>query len=193
VNVTWLALLPVASPAADDPSLPSYGMVARATASALLQEANGAPIGLLTAWCQRAKPIRDAVRVDGAVIDREGKPAWVSLLMLPRDRAPLFDDPAVSAALRAVLTGPPPDAVSTLVRDSTHLAGAVTVRRDDPGALVDDPFARLGRPLLARVGGGLFGRLPAPAGPVIQRYAGQPWPAAGFDPIRDEPTDVERR
>lgn len=119
----------------------------RATASARLQDDGGAPLGLLAAWCQRAKPVREAVRVDGAVIDREGEPGWVSLLLLPRDRAPLFDD----------------------------------------------PFARLGRPLLARVGSGLFGRLPAPAGLVIQRYAGQPWPAAGFEPVRDEQKGMQRR
>jgi hypothetical protein len=79
-----------------------------------------------------------------------------------------------------VLAGRAPDAVSTLVRDATHFAGAVTVYRDTVASLGGDPFARLARPLQARVGPGLFGRVPAPAGPVIQRYAGQPWPAAGF-------------
>jgi hypothetical protein len=178
VTRTWLALL-----RPDDGSLDSRSsaVLGRATARADLHDVAGAPLGVLAAWRQGAKPLADAVRMDGASIDPDGAPGWLSLLVVPRDRAPLFDDPAVSAALRAVLAGPPPDVVSTLVRDSTHFAGAVTVRRDTPRSLAADPFARLGRPVLARVGAGLFGRLPAPAGPVIQRYAGQPWPAAGFD------------
>jgi hypothetical protein len=178
VTRTWLALLPSHDGPLDGRST---AMLARAAARADLHDLAGTPLGALAAWRQTAKPLADAVRVDGASIDPQGAPGWLSLLVLPRDRAPLFDDPAVSGALRAVLAGPPADVVSTLVRDSTHFAGAVTVRRDTPRTLAADPFARLGRPVLARVGAGLFGRLPAPAGPVIQRYAGQPWPAAGFD------------
>jgi len=34
---------------------------------------------------------------------------------------------------------------------------------------------------LLRVGPGMFGRVAPPAGLAIQRYAGKPWPAAGFD------------
>jgi hypothetical protein len=46
--------------------------------------------------------------------------------------------------MRQVLTGPPFAAVSTLVRDAVHFAGAVTVDHGDrPERLVDDPFARL--------------------------------------------------
>ena len=176
---TWLALLPAVDGSTSDPLA---AVPVPPSAHADLYSADGGFLGVLAAWHRPGKPVRDAVLVDAAAIDPHGAPGWVSLLLLPRDRAPLFDDPAVSGALRAVLAGPPADVVSTLVRDSTHFAGAVTVRRDAPAALADDPFARLGRPLLARVGGGLFGRRPAPAGPVIQRYAGQPWPAAGFGP-----------
>lgn len=137
-------------------------------------------LGELIAWPAGRKPTPDAVRADARVVDPEGEPGWVSLIVVPAARAPLFDDPGVSAALRAVLAGPPADAVTTFVRDATRFAGAVTVRRRDPDRLRDDPFARLARPVVARVAGGLFGRTPPPAGPVIQRYAGQPWPAAGF-------------
>jgi hypothetical protein len=82
-----------------------------------------------------------------------------------------------------VLAGPPLLAVSTLVRDAVHFAGAVSVADGaDPGRLADDdPFARLYPARLLRVGPGLFGRVPPPPGPAIQRYAGKPWPAAGFD------------
>jgi hypothetical protein len=33
---------------------------------------------------------------------------------------------------------------------------------------------------LVRAGAGLFATVPPPPGPAIQRYAGKPWPAAGF-------------
>jgi len=176
--VSWAWLARVSGTAAERDavfagSVPALG---RATLTAL----DGEPLGELGGWPAGRKPVRDAVRVDARVLDPGGEPGWISLILLPPGRAPLFDDPAVSGALRAVLAGPPPDAVSTLVRDATHFAGAVTVRRDAVAGLGADPFARLARPLPARVGPGLFGRVPAPAGPVIQRYAGQPWPAAGF-------------
>ncbi len=84
--------------------------------------------------------------------------------------------------MRRVLAGPPFAAVSTLVRDAVHFAGAVTVGwNDDLGRLGDDPFARLQPARLLRVGPGMFGRVPPPPGPVIQRYAGKPWPVTGFD------------
>jgi hypothetical protein len=84
--------------------------------------------------------------------------------------------------MRRVLAGPPFAAVSTLVRDAVHFAGAVTVHHGDlPGRLADDPFAHLHPARLLRVGPGLFGQVAHPAGPAIQRYSGKPWPAAGFD------------
>ena len=55
----------------------------------------------------------------------------------------------------------------------------VTVRRDGQD-LADDPFARLAHAERLEVGPGLFGRVPPVPGPVIQRYAGAPWQAAGF-------------
>lgn len=141
---------------------------------------DGEPAGELVAWPAGRKPVATAVRMAAAVVDPEGPEAWVSVVMLPRDRSPLFDDPVVSSALRAVLAGSPPDAVSTLVRDASHFAGSVTVRRGDPHRLRGDPFGRVGPAHVLRVGSGLFGRVPPPAGPVIQRYSGKPWPAAGF-------------
>ncbi len=142
--------------------------------------ADGQVVGHLAAWAEGRKPVRDAVRIDARVIDPDGEAAVVSLVLLPRGRSPLYDDPAVSGALRAVLAGPPPDAVSTFVRDATHFAGAVTVRRRSRALLPDDPFARLGRAEILEVGAGLFGIVAPVPGPVTQRYAGEPWPAGHF-------------
>jgi hypothetical protein len=143
---------------------------------------DGRPAGLLAAWPQGRKPLREAVRMDQRLLDPDGPPAWVSLVLVPPEVAPLFDDPAVSQAMRRVLAGPPLAAVSTLVRNAVHFAGAVTVDQDDrPDRLVDDPFARLYSARILRVGPGMFGRVAPPAGPAIQRYSGKPWPAAGFD------------
>jgi hypothetical protein len=173
VSWAWIARLP--DPAND------------ALAQATLSGSDGARLGWLVAWRAGRKPTRDAVRLDAAVLDPDGAPGWASLILLPRDRAPLFDDPAVSGALRDVLAGPPPDIVSTFVRDATHFAGAVTVRRTWPAALPDDPFRRLAAGEILHVGAGLFGARPAVPGPVIQRYAGLPWPAAGFAVERRPP------
>jgi hypothetical protein len=143
--------------------------------------AEGRPAGVLAVWPAGRKPVAGAVRMDSRLVDPAGEAAEISLVLLDRDRAPLFDDPAVSGALRAVLAGPAPDGISTFVRDSSHFAGAVTVRREGLELLRDDPFARLGPARRLRVAPGLFGRVPPVPGPVIQRYSGKPWPASGFD------------
>jgi hypothetical protein len=118
--------------------------------------------------------------MDARLVDPDGEPAAISWVLLPRDRSPLFDDPCVSGALRTVLRAPPPDGVSTFVRDASHFSGAVTVRRHARTLLRHDPFARLGHAEIPDVSGGLFGRVAPVPSPVTQRYAGKPWPAAGF-------------
>jgi hypothetical protein len=149
-------------------------------AQAAVSTTGGEPAGVLAAWPAGRKPRTEAVRADARVVDPSGSRATVSFVLLPRDRSPIFDDPAVSGALRAVLAGPPPDAVTTLVRDASHFAGALTVRRDRLHLLRDDPFARLGPARLLHVAAGLLAVRPPVPGPVIQRYSGQPWPVAGF-------------
>jgi hypothetical protein len=168
----WFAHLP--EPDAED--------LSEALASAAVADPDGAPAGLVAAWPQGRKPVRSAVRMDRRVVDPGGPPAWLSLVLVPPELAPLFDDPAVSQAMRRVLAGPPFAAVSTLVRDAVHFAGAVTVEQGrSPRRLADDPFARLHPARVLRVGPGMFGTVAPPPGPVIQRYAGRPWPVAGFD------------
>jgi hypothetical protein len=149
-----------------------------ATAQAPATTITGEPAGWLAAWPNGRKPTRDAVRMDGRIVDRDGTGARVYVTLLDRGREPLFDDPTVSGAMRAILAGPPADAVTTFVRDSSHFSGGLSVWRD--GLPHDDPFVRLGPSRVFDVGPGLFGRLAPPPGPVIQRYAGQPWPMAGF-------------
>jgi len=167
--VTWCWFAPVES------------LVGGELAAAAIVSGDGAPGGLLAAWPAGRKPVAHALRMDVRIVDPSGDRCWVSLVLADRGRAPIFDDVAVSAALRAVLRGPAPDAVSTLVRDSTHFAGAVTVRRHDPGLIADDPFARLAPQRVIEVAAGLFGRTAAAPGPGTQRYSGHPWPVAGFD------------
>ncbi|HKG65239.1 MAG TPA: hypothetical protein VKB28_14295 [Solirubrobacteraceae bacterium] len=165
----WLALLE--SPATD------------ATAQARAYEADGSPAGWLAAWRQHVKPARAARRVDDRLVDVDGGPGWVSLV-LPPDGARLpFDDLAVQQARRRVLAEPPQDALSTLMRDASHFEGAITVARGMGVArLNDDPFARIFPARILRIGAGVLGAAAAPAGPVIERYgSANPWPWDRFD------------
>jgi hypothetical protein len=136
--------------------------------------------GWLAAWQRRAKPVRHARRIDARIIDPGGDAAWVSLVVPPAGVRLPFDDVAVQQARRAVLARRPIDAVSTLLSDASHFEGAVTVMR---GHVVDDPFARVFPARLLQVGAGLFGRVPPPCGPTIERYgSAQPWPWDRYEP-----------
>ncbi len=91
-----------------------------------------------------------------------------------------FDDPAVLEARRAILRGPAPPVVSTLVEGDSLLAGAL-FGAPDPGPLPTDPFARFLPARLLRVPAGFLRPAPAPAGPSIERYgSARPWPIDGF-------------
>lgn len=75
----------------------------------------------------------------------------------------LFDDPAVSGALRAPLAAPWPDVLSTLVVEESRFAGALTVvQNGDRGRLESDPFARIFPARIVQLGSGLLGRTPPP-------------------------------
>ncbi len=154
-----------------------------ALAAAAAHDADGVPVGMLAAWLQRAKPTRQALRVDERVIDPAGEAAWVSLVLAPEGVRLAFDDVAVQQARRDVLAWPGADAVSTLLRDDSHFEGAITVARGSAARakLADDPFARIFAARILRVDGGLFGRVPAPVGPTIERYgSANPWPWERF-------------
>ncbi len=165
----WLALLE--SPAAD------------ATAQSRAHQADGGPAGWLAVWRQPAKPVRAARRVDDRLIDPDGEPAWVSLVLPPDGVRLAFDDLAVQQARRRVLAEAPQDALSTLMRDASHFEGAITVARGAGVArLGEDPFARIFPSRILRVGAGVLGAAPGPAGPVIERYgSAKPWPRDRFD------------
>lgn len=152
-----------------------------ALATALATDPDGTPVGTFAAWPAGRKPIRHALRMDARLVDPHGLPAWVCLVTVPVDAAPLFDDVAVSEAMRQVLRGVPPAAVSTLVRDATTFAGSVTIHRTGAPDLRDDPFTRLHPGRMLRAAAGMFADLPVPAGPAIQRYSGKPWPVPGFE------------
>jgi hypothetical protein len=131
--------------------------------------------GVLAAWSAEARPRVPAAKVDARVLDPHGAPAVVSLVLAPHGVRLPFDDPAVQGARRAVLAGPPRRLVSTLVRGDSIFAGAITAAVDD--APFDDPFERVFPARRLHVGPGLLGAVPAPAGPVIERYGGgNPWP-----------------
>jgi hypothetical protein len=94
-----------------------------------------------------------------------------------------FDEPEVQQARRDALAwwipllGESLVCLSTFAIDASLYAGAVTVARD-PRQFADDPFARLFPGTVVRTD--LFSAVSAPFGPVIERYAGAPWPGGGF-------------
>jgi hypothetical protein len=155
------------------------GLPEGADASASAATLDSRPVGTLAAWRQRAKPVRNALRVDERLIDRRGGKAWISLVLAPAGIRLPFDDLAVQQARRLVLIRAPVAAVSTLLRDDSHFEGAITVARsaDAEQRLSEDPFARIFPATLLAVEAGIFGHVAAPTGPTIERYgSGNPWP-----------------
>jgi hypothetical protein len=156
---------------------------AGAVASARVREtSSGAAAGVLAAWTSRARPVRHALRMDARLLDPAGAAAAVSLVLAPAGVRLAFDDPAVQQARRAILAGPPFDAVTTLLSDASHFEGSLVVARGGGAArLAADPFARLFPARILHVDAGLLGSVPPPAGPVIERYGSdQPWPVDRF-------------
>jgi len=150
-----------------------------ADAAALASTTDGHPAGTLAAWRRRAKPVRDALRVDERLIDPNGSAAWISLVLPPSGVRLPFDDTAVQQARRLVLLHPSAAAVSTLLRDDSHFEGAITVAQSavEKHRLRDDPFARIFPSRLLSVEPGILGAVPPPTGPTIERYgSGNPWP-----------------
>lgn len=67
--------------------------------------------------------------------------------------------------------------LSTFSLDSVYCAGAVTVT-SEPLIVDADPFVRLFPARTIQVSG--FATVAPPAGPVVERYGGAPWPAGRF-------------
>lgn len=108
--------------------------------------------------------------------------AHVCALADPDARVP-YDQPEVQQARRDALAwwipllGDSLVCLTTISLDTVHCGGAITVARD-PRHFAADPFARLfpGRTHETD----LFSAVAPPVGPVLERYAGAPWPAGSF-------------
>jgi len=112
------------------------------------------------------------------------KGAYAHVCALSDDEAALrYDEPEVQQVRRDALAwwipmlGDDLVCLSTFALDESRCAGAVTVTTD-PGRFDQDPFARLFPGTIVRAD--FFSRVAPPAGPVIERYSGAPWPAGSF-------------
>jgi hypothetical protein len=128
-------------------------------------------------------PHRGALRAAAGIADPAGAPCEVSLVRVPDGVRVPMDDLMVQQARRDVLAARPFDGLTTLLSDDSRFEGALTVAR---GAQVqrlgEDPFGRLFGALRLSVPAGVLGTMPAPAGPVIERYgSANPWPCGRFD------------
>ena len=146
-----------------------------------LHTLDGSPAGFIAAWHADSRRPPGGLGVDARAIDPSGASAWISLALVPTGVRFLFDDPAVTSALRSVLVGPRVRAMSTLTLDNASIGGALTAYDVCPPInQSDDPFARLFPTQLLHVGRGFIGSMLPPTGPGIQRYAGSPWPWSAF-------------
>lgn len=155
-----------------------------AWAAAPASSAAGEPAGWLAAWRRASKPVRDALLADPRAFDPDGEPAWASLVWVPRSVRIVFDDASVQHARQRALAEGDAVALTTFARDASTFGGALSAWRGAraQATAVDDPFARVFGARVLAIGPGLLGVSPVLPGPVIERYAGQPWPAAHFEP-----------
>ena len=110
--------------------------------------------------------------------------AYAHVCALPERAAALrFDEPEVQQARRDALEWWIPMladelvCLSTFAIDASLCGGAVTVARS-PVHFDEDPFARLFPGTVVRTS--LFAPVAPPPGPVVERYAGVPWPGGAF-------------
>lgn len=102
------------------------------------------------------------------------------------DAALRYDEPEVQQARRNALAwwigllGSDFISLSTFALDASRCAGAVTVARS-ASLFHHDPFARLFPGTVVQAD--FFCPVPPPPGPVIERYAGAPWPGGHFGRI----------
>jgi hypothetical protein len=125
------------------------------------------------------------LRIDARCLQGEPVPdAFASICALAdKDAALRYDEPEVQSARQDALAwwipllGDDFVCISTFAIDESRCAGAVTVARSSTH-LDEDPFALLFPPTITRVD--FLCPVPPPPGPVIERYAGAPWPAGSF-------------
>lgn len=139
---------------------------------AALSTERGAPGRMLLA---DARPLDGEPRVADA---------WANVCVLADPAAVIrFDEPEVQQARRDALAwwipllGDDLVCVTTLAVDASGYGGAITVARS-PARFADDPFARLFAATVIRTS--RFATVAPPPGPVIERYAGTPWPGGHF-------------
>ncbi len=122
----------------------------------------------------------DARCVEGAPV--KGAYAHVCALTDADAQIP-YDEPEVQGVRRDAmawwipLLGHSFICISSLATDVVHYAGAITVARD-PARFDEDPFARLFGGTTVETD--IFSPVSPPAGPVVERYTGAPWPAGSF-------------
>ncbi len=123
--------------------------------------------------------------LDARCLEGEPVPAAFAHVCASADdgAAVRFDEPEVQQARRDALAwwiallGDDLVCLSTLALDGSLCAGAVTVART-PARFHSDPFRRLFTGTVVQTD--LFSPVAPPAGPVIERYSGAPWPAGAF-------------
>ena len=167
----WFAALEDASGPPPEPLL-----------AARAEPLDGGPALTLACWAAAQAPPAGAVRIAARAVGPEGPAVRLSLTLAPDGVRLPFDDPAVVEARRAVLRGPAPPVLSTLVEGDSIFAGAVVgVLEEGRVSPPDDPFARIFPARRLRVPPGLLRPAPAPAGPSLERYGGgRPWPIPRF-------------
>jgi hypothetical protein len=127
------------------------------------------------------RPTAPALRVDGRIAAGGSPATWVSWCRCAADESLAFDDGAVTHALRQLLAGPWPVAVSTALVDWSRIAGSITLGRSEAD-VATDPFARLVPRTILQVPAGTLGAIAAPTGPCVTRYgSGNPWPWDRYD------------
>jgi hypothetical protein len=150
---------------------------------------SGKPFAFLVFDGERLTPDPRApgrrVRIDARCLAGEPIPgAYAHVCALAdHDTALRFDEPEVQQVRRDALEwwlpllGDELVCVSTFALDVSGYGGAVTVARH-PDRFENDPFARLFPGTVVETD--LFCEVPLPSGPVIERYAGVPWPGGSF-------------
>jgi hypothetical protein len=126
------------------------------------------------------------LRIDPRCVDGEPvRGAFAHVCALTDPGAALrYDEPEVQQARRDALAwwipmlGDELVCISTFALDASRCGGAVTVARDH-AKFRDDPFLRLFPGTVVRTH--VFCGVAPPAGPVIERYAGVPWPGGRFE------------